>query len=488
MRPSRLVPALCVLLALAAWVAAQDTPLVLEADRITYDTRTRRIEAVGNVRIRYRTVRIRSDYALADLERQEVFIRGNVLLEQDGLRLAAHTIHYDLRTERAVASGVRTVLDDIYYRASEAELRGSVVHALDALATVCDPTAPLLHVTASRVTVIPGQRLVAEDAALWVAGSRILTLGRVEVPLRERPAERFGEALPRVEVGYDVTSGLWGAVRYPYRLGEVAAEAYVRYNTILGFEGYNRLSHPTWPLQLTVGILRDSANRAYEAAEVRYAPPSFRPFALPASASLTLVAGYYRERVAGAEGPKLEGTADLMWDPIRIGKRVELGLAASLRAALYRDRTLIVPTAGLGLTYRLDDRSSVNVSYNRTDVAGATPFRFDAPSRADVLSVGYAYATQELGLGASVLYDFIPQHLKVTGSLRAEIPPDWRFDVALTYNATTSSFEDIDLTLRKRCDCLGISLTYRIVRQELLFGVTFTPSPAIPANVPPPPD
>jgi len=87
-----------------------------------------------------------------------------------------------------------------------------------------------------------------------------------------------------------------------------------------------------------------------------------------------------------------------------------------------------------------------------------------------------------------VVYDFVPQHLKVTGSLRAEIPPDWRFGVALTYNATTSSFEDVDLTLEKRCDCLGVYLTYRIVRQELFFGVTFTPSPAIPANVPSPPD
>lgn len=488
MRPLRLALALCAVLVLAARAAAQDTPLVLEADRIVYDTRARRIEAVGNVRIRYRTVRIRSDYALADLDRQEVLIRGNVLLEQDGRRFAARMIRYDLRTERAVASDVRTVLDGIYYRAREVELRGSVVHALDALATVCDPAAPLFHVTAARVTVIPGQRLVAEGAELRVAGSRIQALGRVEVPLRERPAERFGEAFPRPEVGYDATSGLWGAVRYPYRLGDVAGEAYVRYNAILGFEGYNRLSHPTWPLQLTIGILRDSENRTYEATEVRYAPPSFRPFALPASASLTLVAGYYRERVTGAEGPRLEGAAGLVWDPIRVGPRARARLAASLRAALYRDRTLIVPATGLGLTYRLDDRSSLGVSYSRTDVWGRTPFLFDAPSRADVLSVGYAYTTQELGLGAGVVYDFVPQHLKVTGSLRAEIPPDWRFGVALTYNATTSSFEDVDLTLEKRCDCLGVSLTYRIVRQELFFGVTFTPSPAIPANVPSPPD
>lgn len=488
MRSLRLAPALCLVLVLAAWSAAQDTPLILEADRITYDTRARRIEAVGNVRIRYRTVRIRSDYALADLERQEVLVRGNVLLEQDGRRLAARIVRYDLRTERATATEVRTVLDGIYYRAREVELQGRVVRALDALATVCDPAAPLFHVTASRVTVIPGQRLVAEDAELRVAGSRIVTLNRVEVPLRERPAERFGEAFPRPEVGYDPPSGLWGAVRYPYRLGDLPGEAYVRYNTALGFEGYTRLSHPAWPLQLTVGVLRDSENRLYQAAELRYAPPSFRPLDLPASVSLAFVGGYYRERTTGAEGPKLEGAAGLLWDPIRVGTRAELGLVASLRTALYRDRTLVVPAANLGITYRLDGHSTLGASYSRTDVWGGTPFLFDAPGRAEVVSVGYAHAAPDWGVGVGVLYDFVPQHLKVTGRLSAAVSSDWRFDLALTYNATTSAFEDVDLTVGKRCDCLGVSLTYRIVRQELFFGVNFTPSPAIPAAVPPPPD
>ncbi len=473
------------MLVFAPGLLAEEAELVLEADRILYNTVARTLEATGNVRIRYRDVRLWSEEATADLERQEVVVRGRVVLEQGGRRLAAERIRYDLRTRRLVATDARAVVDGIYYQAREAVLEGGVLQALDALATLCDPAAPLLRVTAQRIELVPGQRLVAEDAGLWVRSTRLVGLGRLEFPLRERP---FEENLPRPEAGYDATSGFWVALRYPYQAGDLLGQAYLRYGTLLGLEVQNRLRYPAGSLEVVTGTLRDDENRPYDTLELRYGPaPERLPF-LSATASVTLLAGAYRERTTGAEGAKLEGALGLAWDPLSLSPRTTLTLSAALRASLYRDRSLIVPTANLRLIHQLDARSAVIGSYARTDLVGTSPFLFDLTDPTEAVSVGYAYTGTGLAFAASVVYDFVPRSLKLVGSASVDLSAHWRLSVSAVYNATLSAFEDLDLTVGARCDCLSVSLTYRMVRREVFLGFTLLPSPALPAAVPTPPE
>ncbi len=459
--------------------------LVLEADRVQYDTNARTLEATGNVRVRYLDVRLWADEAFVDLARGEIWVRGRVVLEQAGRRLVADRIRYRLRTREAFAAQVRTVVDGIYYRAEEARLQGNVLEALNALATLCDPTSPLVHVTARRITLVPGQSLVAEDAGLWVGNTRFVGLGRLEMPLRERP---FEENLPRPEAGYDATSGFWLALRYPYRAGDVLGEAYLRYGTLLGVEGRNRLRYPAWSLELVTGALRDEENRPYDAFELRYAPPPGPLPLLAADTALTMLVGAYRERSTGAEGFKLDGALSLAWAPISLSPQTTLAFSASLRASLYQDRSLIVPAGHVRLTHRLDDRSAVTGSYVRTDLVGTSPFLFDLPDRTEAVSLGYTYMGPGFGFSTGVTYDVVPRHLKLSGSASLDLSSSWRLTVSAVYNATLAGFEDLDLSVGTRCDCLSVSLTYRVVRRELFLNFTLLPSPALRAALPEPPE
>lgn len=473
-------------LLLSPGLGAQE--LVLEADRVQYDAGARTLEATGNVRLRYLDVRLWADEAFADLERGEVLVQGRVLLEQAGRRLAADRIRYQLRTRGVSAVRARTVVDGIYYRAEEVVVQGEVLQALDALATLCNPASPLFRVIARRITLVPTQRLVAEDASLWVGNTRLLSLRRLEVPLREPSFEQFAEHLPRPEAGYDAISGSWVALRYPYQAGDLLGEAYLRYGTLLGWEGRHRLRYPDWSLELVAGALRDDENRPYEALELRYAPaPGRLPF-LPAAATPTLLVGTYRERVTGAQGPKLEGALGLTWDPVSLSPQTTLVLSTSLRAALYRDRSLVIPTTSLRLTHRLDARSTVTGSYVRTDLLGSTPFLFDLVDRTEAVSVDYAYTGPEFRFRAGVAYDFVPRHLKLSGSASVDLSDSWRLRVSAVYNATLSGFEDLDLDVGTRCDCLAVSLTYRMVRREIFLNVRLTPSDALRTAFPEPPE
>lgn len=487
----RAVCALVAVLLLVAPAAGQVPPVVIEADQIVYDTVGRRIEAAGNVRIRHRDVRLWADYALVDLERQEILLRGNVVLVYRDGRLVAQALRYDLRTQSASATDVRAVQDQVYFRAREVRLQEGVLRALDGFVTICDPAAPLYSVVAERVTVVPGRAVVAENAALRVGNTTVLRVPRFELPLLELPLdevrpEDVARNFPRPEGGHDVVSGFWGALRYPYRVGDVAGEAYLRYNTILGFEGYNRLRYarPTWSMDLVVGVLRDAGNRMYEAVELRY---ETAPWSGTVHLSFGVSAGYYRERTTGAEGPRVQGTARMGTPPLDLGAGLSLALSGSVRYSIYADRTLLAPTAGATLTYRLDPNSTLALSYRWSEFYGSTPFLFDAPSRESLVTASYAHAARGFAFGAGVQYDFVPRHFRLLGNVHVTTADEWRFGVAARYNVTTSAFEDLDLSVGKRCDCLDVGLTYRVVQRQFWITVNLVPSPRIQQLIPHPP-
>jgi hypothetical protein len=398
--------------------------------------------------------------------------------------LAAQALRYDLRTQSAIATDARAVHEQLYYRAREVRLQEGVLRALDGFVTICDPAAPLYSVVAERVTVIPGRAVIAENAALRVGNTTVLRVPRFEFPL-DVP-EDVARNFPRPEGGYDVRSGFWVALHYPYRVGDVGGEAYLRYNTLLGFEGHTRLRYarPTWSMDLVVGVLRDAENRMYEAVELRYETV---PWSGPVHVSFGASAGYYRERTTGAEGPRVQGTVRMGTPPVDLGERLSLALSGSLRYAVYADRTLLAPTAGATLTYRLDPNSTLALSYLWSEFYGSTPFLFDAPSRESLVTASYAHAVPGFAFGAGVQYDFLPRHFRLLGNVHLTTADEWRFGVTARYNLTTSAFEDIDLSVRKRCDCLDVSLTYRVVQRQLWITVNLVPSPRIQHLIPHPP-
>lgn len=466
----------------ALW--AQPAPLVLEAERVAYDTVARTVEATGRVRLTYRDVRASAEYAFADLSRREVLLRGDVRLVRGDQRLVAAEVRYRLDTEEAVATEVRVLAEAAYLQAQEARLDPRRAVATDAAATFCDPASPLFHVTARRVVVFWADRLVAEDATLWVAGTRVLTLPRYEVRI---DPERARRQFPSPQVGYDNLSGYWVALRYPYRLGDVEAEAYGRYSTASGFELRNTLRASTagGAVELTVGTVRDSEGRAVEAAEVRYSPPAWR-LGPEATLSGSVLLGQYRERATGAESPKLAASLALspMW--LRLGGPWSAGASVSFAYSVYRDRTLLVPNLWISLDFQLDARSAAYLSYAWTEAYGSTPFLFDAPTRQSAVTLGHRRAGEGWSWDLGLQYDSTPRHFRLLATVEARPAEGWRLRTFAKYNLTASRFEELELRVGRRCDCVDVSLVYRVPQGQFWVTVNVVPSPRVRESVPEP--
>jgi hypothetical protein len=474
----------CVLVAVGRLAAAQPTPLVVEADRIAYDTVARTVEASGRVRLRYGDLVASADYLFADLVAGEVLLRGNVRAARADQRVAAEEVRYRLDLGEGWATDVQAVADRAYLRARRLELGRDRLVAQDALATLCDPQSPLFHVTAQRIAVFPGQRLVAEGASLWVGGARILTLPRYEVRL-ESP-ERVSQSFPSPELGFDALSGYWIALRYPYRLGDVEAEAYARYNTGIGFEIRNTLRAGLLggTAQLTTGTVRDSEGRPVDLAELRYTSGPWRIGDL--ASSLALAAGQYRERVTGAESPRFEAVVEARSPTWRLGDRWSVDGSGGLRHSAYRDRALSVPTLTVSVAYATAPHAAAYLSYAWTEAYGSTPFLFDAPTRQSAVTLGYRQARDGLAFDLGVQYDAALQHLRLLASLQAALGDGWRVRTFAKYNSTLAVLEELDLQVGRLCDCLDLNVTYRVPQGQFWVTVNMVPSPRVREAVPPP--
>jgi hypothetical protein len=473
-------------LALAApWAGrAQPVPLVVDADRVTYDAVQRTVEASGHVRLSYRDVTASAEYLFADLARREVLLRGDVRVVRGSQRLAAAEVRYNLETEELVATEVRALAEAAYLRAGRAVLAPARGVVTDALATLCDPASPLFHLTARRVTVFWADRLVAEEATLWVGGAPVLTVPRYEVRI---DPERARRDFPSVQAGYDALSGYWVALRYPYRLGDVEGEASGRYNTASAFEFRNvlRAGLGGGRAELTAGTLRDSEGRPVDALQLHYA---LQPWQLAPGTSLSarVLAGQYRERVTGAQGLKAEVSTDLGLPRFDLGGPWSAGAGASLRYSVYEDRSLLVPAVSTSVDVRLSPRSSAYLAYGWTEAYGSTPFLFDAPTRQSALTVGYRQAGEGLAFDVGAQYDAVPRHLRLLATVDASLAGGWSFRTFAKYNATLASFEELELRAGRLCDCLEVSVLYRVPQQQLWLTVQVVPSVRVQQAVPEP--
>ncbi|MER3456526.1 MAG: hypothetical protein C4304_06515 [candidate division GAL15 bacterium] len=473
---------LAAILAGAVPARAQPAPLVVEADRITYDTVARTVEAAGRVRLRYGDVQASADYLFADLAARKFLLRGDVRFRRGDQSMAASEVRYRADTDRVLATEVRTLAEAAFLRAREVDAGRQGAVALDAAATLCDPANPLFFVTARRLVVFWADRLVAEDATLWIGGRPVLALPRYEIRVDPERAQR---QFPSPEAGYDGLSGYWLALRYPFRLGDVEAEAYGRYNTLLGleFRGRLRAELGRGVAELTAGVVRDSGARLVDTLELRYTPSAW-PVAAGASFSASLAVGQYRERATSAESPRAEATLALAVPPVGLGGPYFASGAVSLRYAVYGQGTLAVPGAVVSLEFRPDLASAAYVSYAWTEAYGATPFLFDAPTRQSAVTVGYRQGWEGLSFDVGAQYDAIPQQWRVLALLQVAPADGWRVGALAKYNVTTASFEELELRAGRRCDCLDVSAAWRIPQRQLWLNLQLVPSPRVREAVP----
>lgn len=446
--------------------------LTVEAERITYDDATRVVEAAGQVSIRYRGVAVRADAARIDLEAQRLEATGRVVIvDAQGREMRGDRLVYDAARQVAELAPAETIISGVYVRAEQARATRDRIEATDAVLTTCNPAAPAYRVTAARLEVIPGDRVTAYAATLWVGRHGVLGLPVLVVSLRS-PQEIAG-SFP--SVGYSNIDGLWAAYRYAAFVGTPQAFLSATAGTLAQRADIGLLVSP----QPLAGSLQWSAGFSY---------------------------GWHREAGAGVETTRLRYEAGLHLPPVSLGPQTEARASVTWREALYGtgDR-LNTWVADAAVTHRLDPQTLLSVSYNQLRPTGVSPLAADTVHPADVvdrLTVGYRRSglraqVVATTVSASVSYNFLTQTPSVGIAYGERVPRAYHWSVGPTYNLTTrvttlqadaglavgsdayvtvqaayntatAAFDDLDYILTAQIeDCFELSVRYRQARQEL---------------------
>lgn len=512
------------LVLLGSSAAGQESspPLVVDADEVIYDQATQTVVAAGNVRLSYRGVRLSADRVTVDLRTERMVASGHVVLvDPQGRELRGETLTYDARLDQAELTKTEAIVNRVFVRSERLERTPQRILAEQAMLTTCDPARPAYRVTAESVEIIPGDRIVARRASLWIGSVRLFTLPVYVISLAS--AEETARSFPRV--GYNNVDGFYAEYPYRYHLGPVLGELIAKYGTRSGIIARNITRHRAGPfdLSLTVGRNQDSEFRIFDQAETAMAVQS-QVGAAPHVVFGSLSAGWFRQALTDVSASRLQyllGARTML--PIPLAPALSLQAAASWQSAFYGtgDRQHVV-RIDADLTRQLTVNSTLTLGYKLVEVIGATPFLFDSVELEDQLhrltlqygqsgrrgaletrvGAGTTYyfrdplATINPGIAANLGYgERLPERyhwwlsgeynlatraLKVTTDSGLSLGRGTYLTVQAIYNTTTRLFEDLDAIFAARlCDCIDVSLKYRHVRQEIWFEVGLAAFPEL---------
>ena len=504
---SAAVAACFALLILAAPARGQaPSSLVVEADQIVFDQVAQTVDAEGQVRLRYRGIRLTADRVRFDILQEQLTAEGRVILvDAEGRELRGRRLRYDVRLRLAEVEQAQAIVERVYVRSEQLRAQPDRVVAERAMVTTCDPARPAYRITASRVEIVPGEQMVAHDATLWVGERRIITVPVYTVSLRT--SEETAQSFPRA--GYNHVDGLW--VDYPltYRLGPVEGLLYGKLGFRSGFIARNTLTYPRpgYAFSLTVGRNQNEDLLLYDLAEAALDVPS-GPLAL------SVRTGWFREPSTGMETSRSTYELRFSTPTIALGPATTFTGTAAYQDAYYgTGMRYTVSRAHLTLARRLDEHSAVSLRYRRLVPSGATPFLFDAVPADDIVntvglqygltvprgpevtasyvagvsynfldgtpSVNAGYGRRREGayhwnLGAE--YNLTTHAVKATTDSGAAIGPGTYVTVQAAYFVQTGQFEYLDLLLRSRlCDCFDLSFKYRSVHREIWLEIALAP-------------
>jgi lipopolysaccharide export system protein LptA len=178
--------------------------IIIDAEHLEHDSDEERVEARGNVRVYFGQDTLAADRATADLKTGDLLAEGSVTLTRGTEVIQGERVLYNWETRAGKAVDARTTVRNVMVRARELNATPARATALDARATTCDRPKPHYRITAKRIVLFPGRRLVAYDASLWLGKSRVFALPRHEVSLQRGEASQS----PFPSIGYNARDGL----------------------------------------------------------------------------------------------------------------------------------------------------------------------------------------------------------------------------------------------------------------------------------------
>jgi len=460
---------LCMIRAIADEEA---TELQILADVTEYEFQTESFTASGDVHVRYGDIVITANSVTGNVRSGDVTADGNVVFRQGERTLEGRSFSYNFITGAAGAQDASGSADGIYFRGKRLTSEGARYVLTQSRFTTCDRQNPHYYLSAKELTILPGQRLTARNAEIFLFGTRIIRIPKYSIRLGERKRRHFD--LPRI--GLSSKYGLHAGYRFQLSRGDsTSGTLNVIMSTRQVFQGgleYRQIAGKPIILNLVyrqpcyggtatnslvsrlpeIGyafVSQDLEGQVYDAdAPERVVRQLLRPEQRmnpqrPASYFGQFSAGYFIEEPGHIKSCRLDFRSAAWARPTSLGRNALLSPAITLRQSTYESgQTYTDLGLGLSVMKSLGKDSYASLTYAKHWVGGSTPFQFDAVEIKNELASELRFRMGSWGIGLGGRYDLEQNHF---------------FDYEVSFSKVIHCLEP-KLTWRKRFDEISLDI------------------------------
>jgi Organic solvent tolerance protein OstA len=184
-----------------ALASAGNDQAKVTADEVSYDYESKQVEAVGNVKIEYKDIKIEADYALIDQEQDILLATGKLEVTNKNSTYHGDRFLYFLKTDQGWISPLNAEITDLdikgpaYMTAAEAFIKGEDIRSKHATFSTCNLEHPHYHLSASAMEYYPGDVLIMHNVLYWESFIPVFYLPLLYVSLKKDNFEvLYGES------------------------------------------------------------------------------------------------------------------------------------------------------------------------------------------------------------------------------------------------------------------------------------------------------
>ena len=411
-------------------------PIVIEADNLSFSDLTGDLFADGNVVFKRDQETILTDHMHGNAKQTEVWMEGQATLQQPGTKLVGTDTHYNYTTRVGDMDMAKGKVGHQYLSGDNITFSPTKLTAYNGTMTKCPAISPDYHMSAERVEIWPGEKMIAYNAKFWIGKTVIYSTSEYETSL---VPDEGKSAFPRV--GYNSSDGFYISQYLEQPIADrVVAFADVAYTSKHGFvPNYGFISRQNnYTLKLYQGKEENGDNEWIKREPellLQLKPKRFGKVV----GSFTATAGKWAQ--GSISGSVQAYNVYFSRDPIKLGSKVTLNLGTGFtrKEYGYNQSTNDIWTFNTTVTVKPNDRLDTWIGYYHNDQSGTSPYEYDKIDTSRQIASGFMYKIDKMN----------------------------SVGVKMEYDVGLQKVDDVDYVWKRNLHCWEADITYRAKRDEL---------------------
>lgn len=285
-------------------------PTVIEAEQVYFNDTSGELFARGNVKITQGQETILTDYLRGSQQQTTIWVEGSATLIQPDAELTGSGLSYNYGAKTGEMNQAKAIITKSkeyeeptvfgnakvkreFLTGQKVELSPGYLSAQNATYTGCELKTPDYHISADKVEVWPGDKMIAHNAKFWIKDKVIFSLRRYEKSLKERTEGAFPS------IGYSNDNGwhLRQSLNYPIT-SDLQIYTNLAYYSKVGFKPQYgvKWDKSDYYFQVEAGDYYDGNDVWLEKKpEFRFGIPKHRIGKLPVSYQFAAIYGKWQE-------------------------------------------------------------------------------------------------------------------------------------------------------------------------------------------------